>query len=39
MIAHDQRMTPHDFGVNGSKVKVTFILLVKTVDDQKLDNP
>jgi hypothetical protein len=38
MIGHDQQMTTIDFGVKGSKVKVTLTLKVKTVFDQKLKN-
>jgi hypothetical protein len=29
MIGHDQQMTPIDFGVKGSKVKVTWTFKVK----------
>jgi hypothetical protein len=31
VIGHGQQMTPIDFGVEGSKVKVTLTLQVKTV--------
>jgi hypothetical protein len=34
VIGLDQQLTPIDFGVNGSKVKVTLTLYVKTVSDQ-----
>jgi hypothetical protein len=34
VIGHDQQMTAIDFGVKGSKVKVTLTLYVKTVPDQ-----
>jgi hypothetical protein len=34
VIGHDQQMTPIDFGVKGSKVKVTLTLSVKMVSDQ-----
>jgi hypothetical protein len=38
MIGHDQQMTPIDFEVKRSKVKVTLTLKVKMVSDQKLRN-
>jgi hypothetical protein len=34
MIVNDQQMNPYDFGVKGSKVKVTSTLSVKTVSAQ-----
>jgi hypothetical protein len=34
VIGHDHQMTPIDFGVKGSKVKVTLTLKAKTVSDQ-----
>jgi hypothetical protein len=38
VIGYDQQMTHIDFGVKGSKVKVTLTLYVKMVSDQFLKN-